>query len=271
MKLKIQASSDKGCVKQQNEDMLSINGNMLRDAGTDILPVSIPEKGTYHLLVADGMGGHEKGEVASQELLERISSFMSAAAFSCAEEFTVAFRNHVTRISDAFNERALLEGQSAVMGCTLSGVIWYSGRILLVNSGDSRTYRYRNGRLTQFSTDDTERGITGNANDRKLLLACIGGGSKGSVTVDDITERLMEEDMILICSDGLTDMVGEDEMEVILSDDYEPATGLVERARDNGGEDNISAIVALIGEGDFASGISDEDYIDDDGRFDAWA
>ena len=270
MKLNIQACSDKGRERKQNEDMLSVNGSLCRDAETEVFPVIIPDTETFHLLVADGMGGHDRGEVASKELLESIDAFMTSATFESTDEFISAFRNLVAETSTTFNGREVQEAGSAVMGCTLSGVIWYRGRILLVNSGDSRTYRYRNGRLTQLTTDDTERGITGNADDRRLLLACIGGGSKGSVTLEDISERIMDDDMIVICSDGLTDEVDEDEMEVILSDDYEPATGLVERACDNGGHDNISVIVALVGEGGFAPGLNDDDYIDDDGRFDAW-
>lgn len=271
MKLNIQACSDKGRERKQNEDMLSVNGNLIRDADTEVFTVIIPETENFHLLVADGMGGHDRGEVASRELLEDIGTFMASATFGSTDEFISSFRNLVAEVSTTFNGREVQETGSAVMGCTLSGVIWYRGRILLVNSGDSRTYRYRNGRLTQFSTDDTERGITGNADDSRLLLSCIGGGSNGFVSVEDITERLMDEDMIVICSDGLTDEVDEDEMEVILSNDYEPATGLVERACDNGGHDNISVIVALVGEGEFAPGLSDDDCIDDDGRFDAWA
>lgn len=270
MKLTVQAYSDKGCIRDHNEDMLSLGGYLLRDAFTDFT-VNIQEMGKFHLLVSDGMGGHEKGEVASRELLESIDKLMTDRKFDSPEAFVSTFADHLAGISAGFNRRAVEEGQKSAMGCTLTGVIWVLGQILLVNSGDSRTYRFRNGRLTQLTTDDTERGITGNGEDKKLLLSCIGAGSTGAVKVENITDRLLDEDMLVICSDGLTDEVSEDEMEVILSNDFEPASGLVERARDNGGHDNISVIVALVGEGEFAPGLNDEDYIDDDGRFDAWA
>ncbi len=268
MKLTIQAYCDKGCIRDHNEDMLSLGGFLLSDAGTD-LTVNVQEMRQFHLFVSDGMGGHEKGEVASRELLTSIDKLLSDREFDSPEAFVSAFTDHLAGISAEFNGRAAEEGLKSAMGCTLTGVIWMLGQILLVNSGDSRTYRFRGGRLTQLTTDDTERGITGNVRDKKLLLSCIGAGSIGAVKVENITDRLLDEDMIVICSDGLTDEVSDDEMEVILSNDFEPAAGLVERARDNGGHDNISVIVALVGEGEFAPGLNDEDYIDDDGRFDA--
>jgi protein phosphatase len=126
----------------------------------------------------------------------------------------------------------------------LTGVIWIGAKAYLVNAGDSRTYRLRSGILKQLTTDDTERGITGDENASKLLLNAIGGGSHGRLTVEDITDRIMEGDTILVCSDGLTDMVDDEGIEEILCSKERPAGGLVETANRNGGADNISVIVA---------------------------
>ena len=153
-------------------------------------------------------------------------------------------RQLVYEVSCTLNMRGIEENQERILGCTLTGVIWIGAKAYLVNAGDSRTYRLRSGILKQLTTDDTERGITGDENASKLLLNAIGGGSHGRLTVEDITDRIMEGDTILVCSDGLTDMVDDEGIEEILCNKERPAESLVETANRNGGADNISVIVA---------------------------
>lgn len=270
MRLQIEAYSDKGRVRDNNEDMLSVGGYLIRDDSTE-LALDIPEEnGNFHLLVSDGMGGHENGEYASQYLLENIAAFFNDSTFGSAETFQRSFEDKVQQVSASLNEMSARAGQQFPMGCTLTGTIWVNGHVFVVNSGDSRTYRFRNGRLTQLTTDENERGIADDPNASKLLLGCVGGGCAGLVKMEDITDRLIDEDMILICSDGLIDEVSEDEIVEILKTEFQPATALVERAKDNGGHDNISVIVAVLGNGEFAPEPDGEDR-DDDGRYDAWA
>jgi protein phosphatase len=189
------------------------------------------------------MGGHEKGEEASELLLKCISdSFMDGRI--SPENAEDSLRQLVSDVSCTLNMRGIEENQERILGCTLTGVIWIGSRTYLVNAGDSRTYRLRNGILKQLTTDDTERGITGDENASKLLLNAIGGGSHGRLTVEDITDRIMEGDTILVCSDGLTDMVDDEGIEEILCNKERPAESLVETANRNGGADNISVIVA---------------------------
>ena len=248
MKLEIQAVNDIGCSRTNNEDMMSVGGILLRDSSLEI-PVGISEDqdSYFYTLVSDGMGGHEKGEVASEYLLQCIASHLSEGKVSNrnAED---SLRALVRDVSDNLNSKGLEENQERILGCTLTGVIWIGGTAYLVNAGDSRTYRYRDGFLKQLSTDDTERGITGDEIASKLLLNAIGGGSHGRLTVEDISERIMEGDMILICSDGLTDMVDDETIEDILRNEPRAAEKLVETANRNGGADNISVIVAHVSE-----------------------
>ena len=139
------------------------------------------------------------------------------------------------------------------MGCTLTGVVWHYGKIYLVNAGDSRTYRFRGGILRQLSTDQTERGITDNPQASKALLNCIGGGLTGKVLTDDITNKIIDNDVILICSDGLTDMLTDDEIEALLNEGITTdgmgqglAEKLKEKACEAGGYDNVSIILAKL-------------------------
>ena len=244
MKLEIHAVNDIGCSRTNNEDMMSVGGILLRDASLE-LPVEIDDESDsyFYILVSDGMGGHEKGEEASELLLKCISDSFMDGRFS-PENAEENLRKLVYEVSFTLNMRGIEENQERILGCTLTGVIWIGAKAYLVNAGDSRTYRLRNGILKQLTTDDTERGITGDENASKLLLNAIGGGSHGRLTVEDITDRIMEGDTILVCSDGLTDMVDDEGIEEILCSNERPAVSLVETANRNGGADNISVIVA---------------------------
>ena len=244
MKLEIHAVNDIGCSRTNNEDMMSVGGILLRDASLE-LPVEIDDESDsyFYILVSDGMGGHEKGEEASELLLKCISdSFMNGRI--SPEDAEENLRQLVYEVSCTLNMRGIEENQERILGCTLTGVIWIGAKAYLVNAGDSRTYRLRSGILKQLTTDDTERGITGDENASKLLLNAIGGGSHGRLTVEDITDRIMEGDTILVCSDGLTDMVDDEGIEEILCSNERPAESLVKTANRNGGSDNISVIVA---------------------------
>ena len=243
MKLNIQAICHKGLVRENNEDALSIGGLFLRDDSTEIA-LTTPEDGFFYLLVSDGMGGHENGEQASRFTLDTLAEKFNSGEIS-AENFVDDLRDCVYEISRKLNEQAALSGQSRPMGCTLTGIVWHYGRIWLINAGDSRTYRFREGILRQLTTDETERGMSGNPEDSKLLLNCIGGGAEGHLRIESLEGKLLEGDAILVCSDGLSDMVPDDEIESILASDGN-IVDLVRKSCENGGCDNISVILARI-------------------------
>ena len=249
MKIDIQAICDKGRVRENNEDALSIGGVFLRDDAMN-LTVDVQENAVFYLLVSDGMGGHEKGEAASEITLDEMKE-----QFAMNEIQPDTFSDDVNEagkyISFKLNNAALAQGQTKPMGCTLTGVVWHYGKIYLINAGDSRTYRFRDGILRQLTTDQTERGITGNPQASKALLNCIGGGLTGKILTDDITSKIVEGDVILICSDGLTDMLTDDEIEALLNEgitEQGMADGLAEilkeKACEAGGYDNVSVILA---------------------------
>lgn len=249
MKIDIQAICDKGRVRENNEDALSIGGVFLRDDAMN-LTVDVQENAVFYLLVSDGMGGHEKGEAASEITLDEMKE-----QFAMNEIQPDTFSDDVNEagkyISFKLNNAALAQGQTKPMGCTLTGVVWHYGKIYLINAGDSRTYRFRGGILRQLTTDQTERGITGNPQASKALLNCIGGGLTGKILTDDITSKIVEGDVILICSDGLTDMITDDEIEALLNEGITAdgmadglAEKLKEKACESGGYDNVSIILA---------------------------
>ena len=109
MKLDIQAVNDIGCSRTNNEDMMSVGGILLRDSALDI-PVEINKDSDsyFYILVSDGMGGHEKGEVASEYLLKCIASYLSDGSVSTSEAED-GLRSLVKEVSDTLNAKGIEE------------------------------------------------------------------------------------------------------------------------------------------------------------------
>lgn len=250
--LNMQALCDRGLLRDNNEDMVSIGGILLRDDKLE-LPVSMDDNGVFHLLVSDGMGGHEQGERASALLLEHLNDCFKQQLFT-SENVEDELRRQVRLLSDHLNELSTNEYLLHPMGCTLTGVVWFNNHAYLVNAGDSRTYLFRNPYLRQLTIDQTERGVTGDPNASKLLLNCIGGGGNGKLVVEEITQNLTDGDMLLICSDGLSDMVSDEDIEATLGTSEDPLRLLYEKACEKGGSDNISIVLAKLTLPDVASG-----------------
>jgi len=246
MKVEIDALCQKGLVRDNNEDALSVGGIILRDNVTNFT-VDISEDGFFYLLVSDGMGGHEDGEEASEFTLNELKEKFEQKQIG-ANSFEDDMRKMTNTISTQLNQMAAEKGQQLPMGCTLTGIVWHYGKIWLVNAGDSRTYRYRNGMLRQLTIDETERGITGDPNAEIYLLNCIGAGQEGRLTIIDMEGKLLEDDILLICSDGLTDMVTDEQLEEAL-EEGNTAADLYRLACEGGGVDNVSVILARIKSG----------------------
>lgn len=255
MKLSVDALSVTGQVRDNNEDLLSIAGRMLRDKA---LQVTDEEVGEYwYAFVADGMGGHERGEEASSALLEHLRDCFTMGDFS-EEDFEADFIRSVEYVSARLNARSAYLELDRPMGTTLCGIVWIYGKAYLVNAGDSRTYRWRDGILEQLSEDQEDSG--------GLLTNCVGGGLAGTPVVKDITADIAEDDVLVICSDGISGYVPDEEIEYYLTVSGRPAEDLCDRAEVNGGTDNASVAVIRVGGGEFGDG----DGPDDDGRWD-WA
>jgi serine/threonine protein phosphatase PrpC len=134
---------------------------------------------------------------------------------------------------DTMARHPALEG----MGTTIAGVLLRGDHLLAFNVGDSRIYLHHEGKLTQVSTDDV---VGGN-----MLTQCLGGFSKQKSLVPHVSKVGLHHGMkLLLCSDGLTDLVADKEIEAIIrSNGQDPASELVSAALDEGGLDNVSAVV----------------------------
>ena len=202
-------------------------------------------------VLADGMGGHRAGSFASRYLVESMVDFVSHTAVTNASRvLTSALRLSNTLIHGRSNSNPELEG----MGTTLVAAIIQEDHLTVQNVGDSRLYLISGG-IRQITRDHSyveemvSRGlmVRGSAeyNKRKnIITRAVGVESR--VQADLFEEKLKDGDYILMCSDGLTNMVDDDSIYSIISGNgsirYKVNT-LIETANDNGGKDNIAVIL----------------------------
>ncbi len=217
------------------------------------------------LVLADGMGGHNAGEVASRIAVETVIEMVSAAEppfdYQGIDHTTgcslvgLLLRNAVVRANRAIFEQAKLNPAQHGMGTTLVAVLLGGGRIHFAYVGDSRLYCYRRGILTRLTLDHTmrqevmDRGLSdGQATPRNVITRALGVAPTVAI---DVREKLaLPEDLFLLCSDGLYEMVKEDAIAEILRqahDHLAPAADtLIEQANRNGGKDNISVVLCRL-------------------------
>lgn len=245
-----QAVSDAGCVRQNNEDMVLLNGEYYRDESASSC-FNLTQESRFTLMVADGMGGTEGGEFASEIALQAFENFLESLPESLTLE---GLRDAVSRWTMQTHNDILQKGvefpQYDQMGTTLTGLFGYDDCIFLINIGDSRVYRYRSGQLEQLSRDHSMRELHNDPTiPSNMIYNCLGGGAADAFSdLTDITMQVMFDDYYLICSDGLSDMLSDDEISSIIGKTIEQssednvAQTLVDAAKVAGGCDNISII-----------------------------
>jgi protein phosphatase len=212
------------------------------------------------LLLADGMGGHSSGDVASSLAVNQMRKYLSARIAGSGEG--AGSRRAELLAQGAISANASIRDLTAgavgsdVMGTTFVGALLSPGELAYVYIGDSRIYLLRNGVLSQLSHDHTmvqefvdagriSAELAQSHPYRGLLTRGLGIHSEVEPGIGNCT--LQEGDRLLLCSDGLTDMVTADEIAVLLGAGAradEIAGSLIEAAKCNGGRDNISVIVA---------------------------
>lgn len=212
-------------------------------------------------VVADGMGGHVRGEEASRLAVDALCGALAAADDSAAKPPTAdpRARERLTAAITVANRRVHEENLSAGhlegtgMGTTLTG-LWYlaEGRAIVFNIGDSRLYRERRGHFELLTEDHTlyrawERaGRQGPAPPRNIILRAIGLHREVDAELSSI--EVAPGDRFLLCSDGLSGMVPDERIAALLAADPDASPSrlcerLVEAANEAGGEDNITVVL----------------------------
>ena len=222
-----------GHVRSSNEDAIGVSasGEVVLSRWNGALPL---QRGWA--LVTDGMGGHVGGEVASRLAIEILRPVLASLASSEQMQLTLNAANKA--LFDTMKHQPELSG----MGTTIAGALLDGDRTFLVNVGDSRIYQHLNGKLTQLSLDHVVEGY--------MLTQCLGGFRPGARIEPHVREiALMPGMRLLLCSDGLTDMISDDTIAALLEEQSpDPAKLLVQAALDAGGMDNVSAVVIEIQE-----------------------
>ncbi len=251
-RLNITGKTDKGKKRKNNEDSFFYDSDL------------------GFMLVADGMGGHASGEVASQ-LATKLCTEQLKRALKTGQ---VPVEKHVAPhpeldprtvlLGDCikFSNYAVYEaGQTEAnrnMGTTIVVALWLDGKLAIGHVGDSRLYVIRNGTITQCTSDHSfiqeqiDRGFikpeeAEKSEMRNMLTRSV--GVKDDVDVDLMEIQLSIGDYILLCSDGLTKMLDDEQIAATVMEKKEPqliVDELINRANDAGGLDNVTAVVAYI-------------------------
>jgi len=258
-----------GLVRKKNEDhfLISRLGRYFETVSTSLPPNELPgrtEQTNYSLIVADGMGGHSAGEVASRLAIREIirlgfelPDWIIRIDESTREAAAARAQGRIEKLNAMVIEGGQRDPDLHGMGCTLTAAL-NLGRVLQISHvGDSRAYMLRAGRLFRLTRDHTyvqvlvDSGLmseeeAATSRSRHILVNAV-GGSNEDVHVDVERVRLANGDRVLLCSDGLTDAVDDEVIRTLLADAPAAAAAcqtLVGRALEGGGGDNITVVVA---------------------------
>lgn len=235
--MEFKSFSSKGNVRKNNED-----NYLLRK---DPCPV---------IVVADGMGGHRAGDVASQMAVDIIKKY----EFNLNENILDEINNLINIINKKIIKKGEDNPEYKGMGTTLSLALIYDNKIYIGHIGDSRIYLFREEELKKITTDDSlvnELIESGRLNpneafdhpQKHILTQALGIDRDIKIETNEIS--LKENDLLLFCTDGLTDMIREENIEGIISNHSDLNTitqKLGKKALENGGSDNITLITGII-------------------------
>ena len=244
--LDISAASWTGRVRSQNEDMILVDNQFIRD-DTYKTQIVLGREDRMMIAVADGMGGHNRGDIASNDTLRNLHYFFYDIP-SCLNisKFNEAMAGWLESINNYIASKGRADEQYKGMGTTLVCLAYYNNEFYSLNCGDSRLYRFRDHQLTQLTTDHSLSNLEGDEKRSNIITNCIGGGSKSSfIDMVTMTNEIMPKDVYLLCTDGLTDMLSDKAISELLEGKADANT-LCSAAIEAGGIDNVSCCVITI-------------------------
>ena len=231
----------------------------IRDENQDSFVVE-PEAGIF--LVADGMGGHRGGAVAANIVAEDLPVMIETGLAGLKSRRIRSIRNLLKKTIIELNRQVKMEGHSEAghkgMGTTLAAALLHDRRAYIANLGDSRAYRLRKGRLTQLTKDHSVVGeLIGKGTIRPEDAQAHEAadqithyvGMEEQVTPHIRTFALQKADRLLLCTDGLTDLISDHEILGVIGDGDDPENlcrQLIVMANGKGGNDNITVSLILV-------------------------
>ena len=253
MKIDCFAFTHNGLVRPKNEDSILCNGWIRNQPMSEPIFFRIDSEtsGTSVFALADGLGGHTSGNFASQFVLSSICN-----AITESKEVSQAFLSQM--LQDV--HQALFEISGSVssykgMGTTVVGlVICPKGEAYIFHVGDSRIYR-REDRFFQLLTKDDRPDsfgygdIAADSHTQSLLLHCLGGVTKFTQIAPHVTRLnpIEKSETFLLCSDGVSDMISQDEMEESISESHHSTLQMLfDRVQKSGARDNLSIMMVEV-------------------------
>ena len=242
--------TDSGKVRDHNEDSVTIlkNGN-----------------GEQLLVVADGMGGHRAGEVASSMVLTHLGKkFSEMSSIGTKLDAINWMKDNISEINSEILAYTKDHPEASGMGTTAVMALYTGEFLIFGNIGDSSGFVYKNGKLTKVTKDHTLVNLLVSSGDfteeeakyhpkRNVLMKALGSSDKAEIDVFDVDVNV---DGILLCSDGLTTMLTKEQIEKVLNDDEleieEKIVKLIRKSNARGGTDNISIAYLALKEGEEA-------------------
>jgi PPM family protein phosphatase len=250
-KLNCIGQTDTGRVREHNEDMIAVDGEL----GLVVL--------------ADGMGGYNAGEVASGIAVKTIFNLVresiefqdlaSPDSTTGLSRPSIILRDAIQRANKIIHQTARTQAQCEGMGTTVVAALFHNNRISVAHVGDSRLYRMRGAEIEQITLDHSllqelvDRGFYSpeeaqRASNKNYVTRAL--GVENQVDVEMQEHPVQKGDVYLLCSDGLSDMIGDDDIAMTVSTfGANLATvgqHLIQLANDNGGKDNISVVLTQV-------------------------
>lgn len=231
--------TDTGKVRDHNEDNLIV----LENDNKEVL-----------LAVADGMGGHKAGEVASKIAIDGLTEeFNKITSFGNKNDAIAWLRKVVTNINDKIFEYTASHEESKGMGTTLVVSIFTKNYLLFGNIGDSSGFVYKDKRIFKVTKDHTLVNLlisTGELTEKdaqnhpkkNILMKALGAVNPAEIDIFDVETDV---EGVLLCSDGLSNMLSQDQIEKVLISDVdieEKVKRLIKKSNNRGGTDNISVV-----------------------------
>ena len=240
--------TDTGKVRNHNEDSVTI----LKNANDE-----------YLLIVADGMGGHRAGEVASSLVLTHLGKrFNETSTIGSKIDGINWIRDNIAEINKEIIDYTKKNPESTGMGTTCVLALLTKEFLIFGNVGDSSGFVFKNGKLTKVTKDHTLVNLLIEAGDlteeeakyhpkKNVLMKALGTFEKVEVDIFEVDTNV---DGILLCSDGLTNMLSKEQIEKVLNDEEleieEKLIKLIRKSNARGGQDNISVAYLMLESGE---------------------
>jgi len=240
LEISFAGKTDVGRKRSNNEDIFAIEPNL------------------GFCLVADGLGGAAAGELASRIFLETALDVFGQADSSTAAEVSKKIQISFNMANENILKHTQINPAHKGMGCTAELMAFYEEGFVLGHIGDSRTYRYRNGRFMRITRDHSlvqdqiDKGVIAPENARNHPMRNVihkAVGIDNQVELDIVKSKVLPRDQYLLCSDGLTDMVEDEKILRALKMDLtldQKVEQLIEMALSAGGRDNVSVVLLKI-------------------------